>query len=96
MPEHVKTNYQSYAVSLSADAPIGRDELISRLREQGVAAGVGIMLAHREKPHRERRGADALSAAEMSHERSLLLPLYPQMSDEQLEQVVDSLWRVTK
>ena len=94
--DHVQTNYQSYAASLADDAPVGRDELIARLREQGVAAGAGIMLAHRQKPHREHRGADTLPVSEEAHERSLLLPLYPQMSDEELEQVVDSLWRVTK
>ncbi len=96
VPEHVETNYQSYAVSLADDAPIDRDELILRLRERGVAAGVGIMLAHREKPHRKCRGSDSLSVSETSHERSLLLPLYPQMSDAEIEQVVDSLVRVTK
>ncbi len=96
VPEHVETNYQSYAASLADDAPIERDELIARLRELGVAAGRGIMSAHRQKPHRRHRGADSLSVSETASERSLLLPLYPQMSDEQLQQVVGSLWRVTK
>lgn len=96
VPKHVQTNYQSYAVNLTDDAPVERDELIARLRELGVSAGTGIMLAHRETPHRERRGADSLSVSETAHERSLLLPLFPQMSDGEVEQVVDSLWRVAK
>ena len=96
VPEYVETNYQSYAVSLADDAPIGRDELVARLREQGVAAGAGIMLAHREKPHSKCRGADSLPISETAHEHSLLLPLYPRMSDEEVEQVVDAIQAVAK
>ncbi len=96
VPEHLETNYQSYAAGLAADAPIARDELIARLRELGVAAGPGIMLAHREKQHHRRRGTDSLPVSEKAHQQSLLLPLYPQMSDEQVEQVINSLWKVTE
>ncbi|MBN2293917.1 MAG: DegT/DnrJ/EryC1/StrS family aminotransferase [Pirellulales bacterium] len=96
IPEDVQTNYQSYAARLADEAPVRCDEVIARLRELDVAAGAGIMLAHREKPHHQRRGADKLTVSEEANERSLLLPLYPQMSEAEVEQVVDSLWKITK
>ena len=96
VPEYAETNYQSYAASLAADAPMVRDELVLRLREMGVAAGAGIMLAHREKPHSSRRGNDKLDVSQAAHEHSLLLPLYPQMSDEEFEQIVRAIWKVTQ
>ena len=96
VPEGAETNYQSYAISLTDDAPIERDELIARLRRRGIAAGAGIMLAHCQEPHRNCRGVDSLSVSESAHANSLLLPLFPQMTDEDVKQVLDSLWSVTK
>ena len=95
-PDYAETNYQSYAVNLADDAPIGRDELIGKLRERGIAAGVGIMLAHREEPHKDRRGADSLPVSESAHAGSLLLPLFPQMADNEVRQVIEAIWQVTK
>jgi perosamine synthetase len=91
IPDYAEPNYQSYMVSLTDDAPLGRDELIRYLHERHVMASPGIMLAHRYEAHRGRAGADRLSNSEKAHNRSLLLPLYPQLPEPLQDQVVKAL-----
>jgi dTDP-4-amino-4,6-dideoxygalactose transaminase len=50
------------------------------------------MLAHFEQPFRESRGVEDLSRSERASGASVLLPLYPAMTDEELEHVVRTLW----
>ncbi len=100
VPEYVRPNYQSYAVRLSAEAPIARDELMQRLLDRGVATRRGIMLAHREKPYQQSdcwgTGRPPLAASEAASDRSLLLPLYPQMTPAEQDTVIEQLAAVTE
>ncbi|MEX2286350.1 MAG: DegT/DnrJ/EryC1/StrS family aminotransferase [Planctomycetaceae bacterium] len=92
VPDYAGPNFQSYAVTLADDAPIGRNELMQRLLDQGVATRRGVMLTHREAPYRETALRRDLSASERTSDRSLLLPLYPQMDEGQLNHVVRQLF----
>jgi len=92
-PDYARPNFQSYAVSLTDDAPLCRDELVRSLRERGVGATPGIMLAHRQPPHSRRAGASRLPRSEAAHQRSLLLPLYPQLTEPQQDRIVELLWK---
>jgi dTDP-4-amino-4,6-dideoxygalactose transaminase len=89
VPDYAGPNYQSYAVRLTDDAPLGRNDLLQRLLDRDIAGRRGIMLAHREPPY---AGARPLPISERASDRSLLLPLYPQMTREQQEQVVAVLF----
>ena len=91
-PDYAAPNFQSYAVSLADDAPLRRDELVLWLRERGVGATAGIMLAHRQPIHSRRAGASKLPRSEAAHDRSLLLPLYPQLAEPQQDRIVELLW----
>lgn len=90
-PDWAHSNYQSYAVTLTENAPCSRNELMQRLLEQGIATRRGIMLAHREKPFRNARGIQNLAASECASDHSVLLPLYPGMTRTELNAVTDAL-----
>ena len=42
------TNFQSFWVEVLPEFPLGRDELLERLAEDGISARRGIMAAHRQ------------------------------------------------
>jgi perosamine synthetase len=94
VPEYAEPNFQSYAVRLTADAPLGRNELLQRLLDRGVAGRRGIMLAHREPPYAGRERPWHLPVSEEASDRSLLLPLYPQLSRGEQGEVIEALFEL--
>lgn len=91
-PDYATSNFQSYAVTLTDAAPLSRNDLMQWLLERGIATRRGIMLAHLEQPFRESRGIANLSMSERASGASVLLPLYPAMTDDELEHVVETLF----
>jgi perosamine synthetase len=84
-PAWARSNWQRYCVRLPDH--VEQRAVMQALRDRGIATNRGIMCAHREapyamSPHRP------LPQSEAGQDRSLLIPLYPQMSDEQQEQIV--------
>lgn len=93
VPEYAVPSYQSYAVQLTEDAPQSRDELMQRLLDAGIATRRGIMLAHLEPPYANSDSSPQLPHSRQGSERSLLLPLFPTMTDQQQDAVVAALFR---
>ncbi|WP_367129890.1 DegT/DnrJ/EryC1/StrS family aminotransferase [Saccharothrix sp. HUAS TT1] len=89
-PEHGTTNYQSFWVVLPDDAPVTRDEVLVRLAERGVSARRGIMAAHLEPAYADHPRVD-LPVTESFTRRSLILPLYHDMTTAEQDTVVDEL-----
>jgi dTDP-4-amino-4,6-dideoxygalactose transaminase len=93
VPGDAETNFQSYAVQLAGNAPISRDELMRRLLDDGIASRRGIMLAHQE-PAYSAAPDKCLPASERASQDSVLLPLFPQMTEDQQNQILRSLDRM--
>jgi dTDP-4-amino-4,6-dideoxygalactose transaminase len=91
VPDYAEATYQSYAVRLAADAPLSRNALVQRLLDRGIHARRGVMLAHREAPYRDLPLATSLYRSERASDYSLLLPIYPTMTDEQQGEVIRAL-----
>ncbi|HEV3023398.1 MAG TPA: DegT/DnrJ/EryC1/StrS family aminotransferase, partial [Pirellulales bacterium] len=91
VPDEVETNFQSYVVHLADAAPIGRDELMQELLDRGIATRRGIMLAHREPAYAGGQWPE-LPCSQRGSDRSLLLPLFPQMTEGEFDQVVRALF----
>jgi dTDP-4-amino-4,6-dideoxygalactose transaminase len=91
-PDYAEFNFQSYAVQLTEDAPIGRDELMQRLLDAGISTRRGIMLAHAEPAYAGQPQPQPLQHSESASARSILLPLYPQMTFEEQDRVLSSLF----
>lgn len=84
-PAWARTNYQSYIVRI----PDGADQrqFMQLLLDRGVASRRGIMNAHRETPYRS--GEWVLPNSEWAQDRHIVLPLYPTMTDDDVERVVE-------
>jgi dTDP-4-amino-4,6-dideoxygalactose transaminase len=86
-------SYQSYAVQLADNAPLSRDELMQQLLDAGIATRRGIMLSHLEPPYANGSSNSQLRHSRKASERSLLLPLFPTMTDQQQGAVVTALFQ---
>ena len=87
-PDYAESSYQGYAVTLRDDAPIARNDLMQTLLDQGIASRRGIMLSHLEPPY---EGSPAMPVSEKASDQSMVLPLFPQMTYDELNQVVAAL-----
>jgi dTDP-4-amino-4,6-dideoxygalactose transaminase len=82
-----------YAVRVSPEAPVTRDELIDHLAETQIGTSIHFKPIHRFRYYRETCGlTDAdLPVASQYADRTLSLPLHQGMSDDDLEDVVAAL-----
>src|SRR5579864_6016180 len=89
-PEYGTTNYQSFWVLLPDDFPVSRDELLQRLAEAGVSARRGIMASHLEPAYQD-VAHRPLPVTERLTMRSLILPLFHDMTEPEQDLVVSVL-----
>jgi perosamine synthetase len=88
-PDYADRTWQSYAVTLSADAPIDRTELMRRLLLDGVPTRRGVMATHEEPAYAD-SPAD-LPNTDVASRNSLMLPIFAGLTDEQQDHVIASL-----
>jgi perosamine synthetase len=91
-PPYGSTNYQSFWVVLPDDFPLSRNEMLERMMQEGISPRRGIMAAHLE-PAFEGQTHRPLPVTETLTNRSLLLPLFHEMTTDQQERVVRVLQR---
>jgi dTDP-4-amino-4,6-dideoxygalactose transaminase len=87
-PAWARSNWQSYAVAL--DPEIDQRFVMQFMLDHGVATRRGIMCIHLEAAHAD-LPQRSLPRSERARDHSILLPLYPQMTEEIPGQVVDLL-----
>ena len=87
--DNVRLNWQSYPVKLLAGAALGQVELMQRLLDRGIATRRGIMNAHQEAAY-ETAGW-SLPKSEFCRDRTILLPLFPGMTKQNLEYIANTL-----
>jgi perosamine synthetase len=88
-PAYAERTWQSYPVRIDAEAPLGVEELMRKLLEDGVATRRGIMAIHLEASYAD-------SPADLPHTEAaardvVLLPLFPGLSDEAQDYVLERL-----
>jgi perosamine synthetase len=91
VPSYADPNFQSYAITLTDDCGIERDTLWQALLDNGVAAKRGVMTIHRERSYTEKYGDQILPLTEKASDRSLLLPIFPQITEAEQDHVVAAL-----
>jgi perosamine synthetase len=89
-PAGARTNYQSFWVELTAGCASDRNAVLAAMQEQGISCRRGIMAAHLEPAY---RAADvrSLPVTERLTARTIILPLYHTMTDEEQDRVVRAL-----
>jgi dTDP-4-amino-4,6-dideoxygalactose transaminase len=90
------SNYQSYSIFLHDDCPVSRDDLIQQMREKGIATKRGIMTAHREPAYAGQCKGISLPQTEKAADQSMLIPLFAQMTNSQINHVIDTLHELLK
>jgi dTDP-4-amino-4,6-dideoxygalactose transaminase len=86
-PQGCISNWQSYSIYLLNRAPIDRNELMQRMLDAGVSTRRGIMTSHRETAYVKRNGIISLPVTEDACDRSIIIPLYVPMSDDDVNTV---------
>ena len=84
------TNYQSFWIVLPDESPVSRDDMLSRLALAGVSARRGIMAAHLE-PAYAGHPHGGLPVTERLTARSLILPLFHEMTEAQQDVVISAV-----
>lgn len=87
--EWARSNWQSYCVRLPDR--LDQKEVMQTLLDQGIATRRGIMCAHRETPYAAERPRHNLRQSELAQDHSILLPIYAQMTKDNLRYVADAL-----
>ncbi|MFK4577991.1 DegT/DnrJ/EryC1/StrS family aminotransferase [Bradyrhizobium ottawaense] len=88
-PKWVKSNWQSYCVGLPSH--LDQRSVMQNLLDKGIATRRGIMCSHREPPYAKAIQRHDLRQSERAQDRSILLPIYAQMTDDIVNRVVEAL-----
>ena len=91
-PQWGRTNYQSLRLDIMPTFWASRDEVLEQLAADGVSARRGIMSAHRE-PAFVRNAHRPLPVSEWLSDNSLILPLYHEMTEDDVDRVAASVLR---
>ena len=89
-------NWQSFMVRVTERSPHARDALVALLREDGVQARSGVMAIHEQPVYRDLVGPLHLPETERAARTTMMLPLFPQMAEEQQEYVVERVLAHTR
>jgi dTDP-4-amino-4,6-dideoxygalactose transaminase len=85
-PDWARSNWQSYCVRL--DSAMDQLGVMQHLLDQGVASRRGIMCIHLEAAHADVPQRHPLPRSESARNHCILLPMFPQMTDEMQARVV--------
>jgi len=88
----IKYNWSNYPVRLSSDAPLKQKELMQKLLDQGVSTRPGVMNSHCQAPYQS--SLWHLPETEKARDLTILLPIFPQITDQEINKVVEVLKNV--
>jgi dTDP-4-amino-4,6-dideoxygalactose transaminase len=90
-PEFARSNWQSYSIRIPDSC--GQTELMQFMLDRGIATRRGIMCSHREPAykHGQYRASSSLVESEAAQDRTVILPLFHQMTMEEQDRVVSTL-----
>jgi perosamine synthetase len=90
-PDWARSNWQSYCVRLPDR--LNQKVVMQALLDQGIATRRGVMCSHREAPYSGDKQRHDLRLSEDVQDHAILLPIYAQMSEDDLVRVTDALRR---
>jgi dTDP-4-amino-4,6-dideoxygalactose transaminase len=93
-PAWARSNWQTFWVTLSPACPLSQIEIMQALKDKGIDTRRGVMCAHREPAYGGLPLRFSLPVSEMLQDRSIILPLFPQMTDHQQQRVITAFLSV--
>lgn len=95
IPPFIPKNYdhsrQTYVIRLKKNSKITRDELMQKLLNRGISTRRGVMAAHMEQCYRKLVGKVSLPETEGAVKETIAIPLYPQMTIEEQDYVIENI-----
>jgi dTDP-4-amino-4,6-dideoxygalactose transaminase len=92
-PSYAERTWQSYCVRVAPGAPLERTELMRSLLHDGIATRRGVMAIHEEDSYSGQTPQDApeLPHTEAATRETLMLPLFPDLTEGQQDYVLERL-----
>lgn len=90
-PDFARANWQSFWIILKDEAPLSQLDLMQALLSRGIHTRRGVMCAHREPAYRDLSLRTPLPVSERLQDRSIILPLYPEMPEADQDRVIAAL-----
>ena len=87
--ENYFSNYQSYSIYLKPECKISRNDLMQTLLDKGISTRRGISTAHRETAYKTYQENYSLPVSEDASDRSIVIPLYYPMLQEEIDYVIE-------
>jgi len=88
-PDWARSNFQSYCVRLPDS--VDQRTVMQSMLDAGIAARRGIMCAHREACYAAAPLHEPLPHSEAAQDHCVILPLYPQMTEDEQDTVINEL-----
>jgi perosamine synthetase len=93
-PAWARSNWQSFWIILTPECPKSQVEVMQALLARGIHTRRGVMCAHREPAYQNLPLRQPLPVSEYLQDRGIILPLYPEMTESEQEQVITALREV--
>jgi dTDP-4-amino-4,6-dideoxygalactose transaminase len=93
-PDSAESSWHLYVIRLDPERlSIDRDGFVAQLAELGVASSVHYIPLHHMRYYRERYGLkpDDFPVSSRAYMRALSLPIYPGLTDEQVDRVIGAV-----
>ena len=91
IPDRVETTFQSYQVLIDGADVEERNSIVNRLRSRDIMATPGVADIHRQKVYERLFGKQSFPHTEKVADTSIIMPLFPQMTDDDLSRCADVL-----
>lgn len=95
-PDFARSNWQSFWIILQDGAPVPQMELMQALLARGIHTRRGVMCAHREPAYRDLPLRWPLPVSEILEDRSVILPLYPELTEADQDRVIAALTEILR
>ena len=93
VPPNSKHTYQSYVTLVVEDSPLSRNDIMQKLEDAGISTRQGTHAVHTLGYYKQKYGfqeSDFPSSLKADRQ-SMALPLYPQMTDEEQDYVINNI-----
>jgi perosamine synthetase len=91
VPDYAIHSYQSYLITLKPRYNIDRDALLRQMAARGISCRHGIAPMHWEPYYRQIYPGLRLPVTEEVSRTTMFLPIYPSMSETELQYIMDQL-----
>jgi len=88
-----KHTYQSYVTLVAEDSPLSRNDIMQKLEDAGISTRQGTHAVHTLGYYKQKYGFQEsdLPNSLKADRQSMALPLYPQMTDEEQDYIINNI-----